>query len=220
MEASCHARARLSAMMRPMTTSDIQGTAGYGANAQALASQYESITFAEVHRDVMHLFPPAPSRVLDVGAGSGRDSAALARLGHHVTAVEPTAELRAEGERLHADSGIEWRDDHLPALAQTRAGGDRYDLILLTAVWMHLDAEERSTAMRALALLLADGGRIIMSLRHGPVPEGRRMFDVSAEETIALAAAHGLRVCHHSEREDMLDRRDVRWSFLGFQSRQ
>ena len=93
---------------------------------------------------------------------------------------------------------------------------NRYDLILLTAVWMHLDAQERSTAMQALAELLADGGQIVMSLRHGPVPEGRRMFDVSAEETITLAAAQGLNVCHHSEREDMLDRRDVRWSFLGF----
>ena len=32
-----------------------------------------------------------------------------------------------------------------------------------------------------------------MSLRHGPVPVGRRMFAVSAEETIELAEAHGLR---------------------------
>lgn len=205
-------------MMRPMTTHDIRGTAGYGANAQALAVQYESITFADVHRDVMHLFPATPCRVLDIGAGSGRDAAALARQGHLVTAVEPTAELRAEGQRLHADLAIMWRDDHLPALAKTRASADRYDLILLTAVWMHLDAAERGTAMQALAALLAARGQIVMSLRHGPVPEGRRMFDVSTEETIALAASHGLRVCHRSEREDMLERRDVRWSFLGFRA--
>jgi protein-L-isoaspartate O-methyltransferase len=213
-------RARHSAMMRPMTNDDIRGTAGYGANAPALAAQYESITFADVHRDVMHLFPATPCRVLDIGAGSGRDAAALARLGHQVIAVEPTAELRAEGQRLHADLPIAWRDDHLPALAKTCAHGDRHDLILLTAVWMHLDAAERDTAMQALAALLADGGQVVMSLRHGPVPQGRRMFDVSAEETIALAATHGLGLCHRSEREDMLERRDVRWSFLGFQSRQ
>lgn len=194
----------------------IRGTAGYGANAETLAAQYESITFADVHRDVIHLFPGTPSRVLDIGAGSGRDAAALARLGHQVTAVEPTPELREQGQRLHADLPITWRADHLPDLAHTRASGQRHDLILLTAVWMHLDAQERGTAMQALAELLADGGQIVMSLRHGPVPEGRHMFDVSAEETLALAAAHGLSVCHRSEREDMLERRDVRWSFLGF----
>jgi hypothetical protein len=31
-----------------------------------------------------------------------------------------------------------------------------------------------------------------MPLRHGPVPEGRRMFDVSAEETTQLAEANDL----------------------------
>jgi hypothetical protein len=28
-------------------------------------------------------------------------------------AVEPTAELRCEGQRLHASQRIEWVDDHL-----------------------------------------------------------------------------------------------------------
>lgn len=199
-----------------MSTHDIHGTAGYGAHAKALAAQYESITFSDVHRDVMYLFPSPPSRVLDIGAGSGRDAAALARLGHQVTAIEPTPELREEGQRLHADLPIAWRTDHLPDLIHTRTSGQRYDLILLTAVWMHLDVQQRATAMPALAELLSDDGLIVMSLRHGPVPEGRHMFDVSAEETVALAATHGLSECHCSEREDMLERQDVSWSFLGF----
>jgi hypothetical protein len=40
------------------------------------------------------------------------------------------------------------------------------------------------------------------------------MFDVSAEDTIRLAARHGLRCDHEVKREDMLGRPDVRWSFL------
>ena len=35
-----------------------------------------------------------------------------------------------------------------------------------------------------------------MSLRHGPVPPGRRMFDVSAQETADLASMHGLAEIH------------------------
>ena len=57
--------------------------------------------------------------------------------------------------------------------------------------------------------------RVPDTMRHGPVPPGRRMFDVSAEETIALAAGHGLSAHHLVTREDMLDRADVHWSFLG-----
>ena len=33
---------------------------------------------------------------------------------------------------------------------------------------------------------------LIMSLRHGPVPEGRRIFHGSAEETTQRAEAHNL----------------------------
>lgn len=197
--------------------SEVRGTAGYGANAAALAQQYESLRFEDVHREVLHLFPRAPCRVLDIGAGSGRDAAALAALGHRVVAVEPTAELRAEGMRLHAALPIEWIDDHLPDLPRTLALGVRHDLILLTAVWMHLDAAECAAAMQALAGLVAEGGQVAMSLRHGPVPEGRRMFEVSAQETTELAARHGLLPRFLGEREDMLDRADVHWSFLVLQ---
>ncbi|TAL90065.1 MAG: class I SAM-dependent methyltransferase [Candidimonas sp.] len=196
--------------------SEILGTAGYGANAIALADQYESVKFADVHRDVLHLFPLRACGVLDIGAGSGRD-AALARQGHHVIAVEPTAELRTEGMRRHAALPINWVDDHLPVLHRIRMRGVRYDLILLTAVWMHLDATERELAMEVVAELLADNGQVIMSLRHGSVPEGRTMFDVSVEETMRLAEVNKLRASFLRKREDMLGRNDVTWRFLVFQ---
>ncbi|RQO79571.1 bifunctional 2-polyprenyl-6-hydroxyphenol methylase/3-demethylubiquinol 3-O-methyltransferase UbiG [Acidovorax sp. FJL06] len=196
----------------------VPGTAGYGADPAALAAQYESITFADVHGSALHLYPPAPSRVLDIGAGSGRDAAALARAGHQVVAAEPTAGLRQAGQRIHAGLPIEWVDDHLPALAVLRAGGRRFDLVLLTAVWMHLDDAERAAAMPAVAELLAPGALLVISLRHGPVPAGRRMFDVSAEETMALGARHGLALVHHGTRGDAQGRADVHWSIVGLRA--
>ncbi|APW42469.1 class I SAM-dependent methyltransferase [Rhodoferax saidenbachensis] len=195
-------------------TTEVPGTIGYGTNASALASQYESITFAEVYCDLVHLLPLSPITVLDIGAGSGRDAAALARRGHKVVAVEPTDELRHEGQRLHGAMPIEWINDHLPDLSVLRQAQRKFDLVLLTAVWMHLDLSEREAAMTAVADLVADGGQVFISLRHGPIPEGRRMFDVSADETTRLAAQHELHCHAHCEREDMLGRDDVRWSFL------
>jgi hypothetical protein len=70
--------------------------------------------------------------------------------------------------------------------------GQRFDVIMLSAVWMHLDEAERSIGMLRLVSLLASDGVIVLSLRHGPVPAGRRMFDVSGEETLELALQHGL----------------------------
>ncbi|MFN4275579.1 MAG: class I SAM-dependent methyltransferase [Ferrovibrio sp.] len=194
-------------------------TAGYAGAADTLASTYESIRFEDVHRDILHLIP-APhrdgmaGRALDIGAGTGRDAAALARRGFAVTAAEPTAELREHGQRLHAGLDIRWLDDALPDLAHLTASGESFNLVMLTAVWMHLDATERERAMAAVAPLVAPQGRLALSLRHGPVPEGRRMFDVSADEVIAAGAVHDLALLHQSQRGDMFDRGDVHWDLL------
>lgn len=190
------------------------GTDGYAGEADRLAEQYESIAFADVHAPLLHLFPPLPARVCDIGAGTGRDAAALARLGHRVVAVEPTAELRAHGRRIHAGVAIDWVDDALPDLPALHRRGETYDLILLTAVLMHLDAAERRAAVAALAGLLAPQGLVVLSLRHGPVPPGRRMFDVRPEEVVALGAGHGLRLVEQAGRGDMFARASVTWSLL------
>ncbi|MFI9247986.1 class I SAM-dependent methyltransferase [Streptomyces sp. NPDC053086] len=155
-------------------------TAGYGEAAEALAEQYESVTFNEVHREVLHLFPSRPSSVLDVGAGSGRDAAALAARGHRVVAAEPTAELRALGQRLHAGQGIEWVDDALPELPElTRTR---------TPLRSHpadrsLDAPRRTTA----------------HLGHGPVPArcGPAARPAGASRRLQQRLRHG-----HRLRED------------------
>lgn len=195
-----------------------QTTDGYAENAAALAEQYERLTFEDVHRDMLALFPDRPSRVLDIGAGTGRDAAALAARGHLVTAVEPTCELREHGQRVHGSAAIRWVDDLLPHLARLGESRRCFDLILLTAVWMHLDADERRTAMARITDLVAPAGLVVMSLRHGPVPAGRRMFAVSANETEVLAAPHGLTAVHRREREDMLGRGDVHWTFLALRA--
>jgi hypothetical protein len=48
--------------------------------------------------------------------------------------------------------------------------------------------------MPNVAALVREGGVMIMMIRHGPVPAGRRMFEVSAEETIELAQMQDLRL--------------------------
>lgn len=198
---------------------DISGTAGYLEEAARLIAPYEAIPFENVHAAVLHLLPTGPGRVLDVGAGTGRDAARFAEMGHRVVAVEPTDGLREAAIRLHPSPAIDWVDDGLPELAQVVARKERFNLVMLTAVWMHLDAAERRTGMPVLADLLRPGGVMIMSLRHGPVPEGRRMFEVTAEETIDLAAANGLRALlqHQSDSLQAANRRaGVTWTHLAF----
>ena len=197
----------------------IPGTQGYANEARELLVRYELTPFVEKHAPVLGFLPVPPALVLDVGAGTGADAAWLASQGHTVVAVEPTAELREPGRLLHPSTSIEWVDDSLPALSAILGRGQRFDAIMLTAVWMHLDESERRIAMPRLAALLAPEGVLIMSLRHGPIPEGRRMFEVSSEETVALAADSGLDDVLNTSTDSWHDvnrARAITWSRLAF----
>jgi len=208
-------------LQAPRSTAKVPGTQGYAEQADELIPRYEAQAFEHKHRAELHLLPAAPARVLDVGAGTGADAAWLAAQGHEVVAVEPTARLREAAMALHPDPSIRWIDDSLPGLAVVRALGERFDAILLTAVWMHLDAFDRDEAMARLAALLAPDGILMMSLRHGPLPEGRRMFDVSGAETIERARRQGLRCVLDVETESTQEANlaaGITWTRLAFRS--
>ena len=200
-------------------SNNVNGTEGYAENAQSLIEQWQDISFAEHHEPIMHLIPTHPAYVLDVGAGIGTDAAALASMGHTVVAVEPVDALRVAGTRQHPSPRIEWLDDSLPDLAILRSRRKEFDFAMLSAVWMHLDENERRRAIPNIGALLRDGATLTVSLRHGRVPKGRRMFDVSAEETIQLASAYGLRTVLNVETESIQHgnrRMGVTWTRLAF----
>lgn len=201
-------------ILKPLSTS------GYADQAPDLLARYEALDPEQVNAHWRALFLPPAATVLDVGAGTGRDAAWLASLGYTVHAVEPTDALREGAMKLHPEPQITWGDDALPDLTATRASGKTYDMVMLNAVWMHLDEAERTAAIPNLAALLAPKGRLYISLRHGPVPPGRRMFDVTADETLALAVAHGLKPLQNLRSGSIQaenQNRGVEWTSLVFE---
>ncbi len=197
----------------------VAGNEGYTEYADTLIARYESISFTEKYESVLHLMPKKASDVLDIGAGTGVDAAWLAAAGHRVIAVEPTDSLRDSAKAIHPSPLIEWVADSLPDLQKLISRGRSFDLVLLTAVWMHLAQQERQKAMPNVAALLKADGVLLMSLRHGPVPENRRMFQVSAEETILLAEQEGLRntITIEVQSAQLVNRQaGVTWSWLSF----
>jgi 2-polyprenyl-3-methyl-5-hydroxy-6-metoxy-1,4-benzoquinol methylase len=163
---------------------------GYAADAAELVPRFEALSSAEVLAPVLEVLPAAPCRVLDVGAGTGRDSAWLAGRGHRVVAAEPVEPFRRAGAALHPE--LHWVDDRLPDLARLAASGERFDLILLVGVWQHLRPEEHRPAIAALAGLLDPGGLLMLSLRHGTGSPARLCFPAVPDEIVAHAAAAGL----------------------------
>ena len=78
---------------------------GYAAASVEMIPRFEAISSAQLYMPVADLLPASPSRIVDIGAGTGRDAAWLAGMGHDVTAVEPVDALRRGGHRAASDRG-------------------------------------------------------------------------------------------------------------------
>ncbi len=183
----------------------------YNANAETVAEQYESLNPSELHAWMADLMPEVPANALDLGAGSGRDAAWLADKGFEVVAVEPSHKLRCIAQRIHPTSAVHWLSDGLPDLKQTIRTGASFDLILASAVWMHVRPPDRQRAFRKLVNLLNPGGLIAFSVRAGPSAPERHMYRVGEGEFEWLARGHGAYVERTRHEDDQMGRPDVRW---------
>lgn len=185
----------------------------YSDKAQHYYALYNSVEAENVHNGWKAFLDSSKSGMaLDVGAGSGRDANWLAQKGWQVVAIEPANGLR-ELAQQSAQKNIVWCDSSLPALESLPIPTQKFDLILLSAVWMHLPVETRPEALTRLSTLLSPGGRIFVSLRFGPTDDERPMYPVSYKELAALASDNALtaRNLNPVPINDSLSRSDVAW---------
>lgn len=206
----------------------------YDNNAAALAKQYLSISFEQAHKSWSQFLPSIienpQARILDLGAGSGRDAKYLAELAAKthlsknnikVFAVEPAIQLALIGQKTTENLDVKWLEDSLPTLSLVTKQEVSFDLILLSAVWMHIPPSERPRSIRKLANLLKPGGKLVISLRHGQTDEDlitRKMHIVCADELKKLASDVGL-FCklETANEQDKLGRNEVSWQTLVLQ---
>ncbi|WP_080755864.1 class I SAM-dependent methyltransferase [Aeromonas hydrophila] len=193
----------------------------YQRHATELATRYQQVSVRAVHGDWLALLEPwllaAPRRLLDVGAGSGRDAAFLAGLhqGHGVVAVEPCQALALQGQCHTCEATVVWVNDAMPALSRVTG---TFDLILLSAVWMHLPPESRPLALARLHELLSPDGYLVLSLRlviSEQEMRERAMYLVAADEVEQLALGKGMTLLHVSASQmDALARTGLSWQSL------
>ncbi|CAM2919255.1 methyltransferase domain-containing protein [Moritella viscosa] len=198
----------------------------YDNHAHQLAEQYLSKSFEDVHAAWSEFLPPilnkSNARILDLGAGAGRDSKYLAEQGHvndiSIVAVEPAKLLAEIGQQQTQGLSVKWVEDSLPSLDVVSRQEISFDLILLSAVWMHVPKGERPRTIRKLANLLKPGAKLVISLRHGPSGDERKMHEVSTEELERLAKSIGLNVVLKTKYDsDKLGRDTIFWQTVVLQ---
>jgi len=206
----------------------------YNDRVEELAQQYLSLSFDDVHHNWAHhlpsIFKKPSSTILDVGAGAGRDASHIAKMANQyckddsncrIYAAEPAIEMKRVGQETTRNQNVQWLQDSLPALNKITQLEVSFDLILLSAVWMHVPPGQRARSMRKLTNLLKPGGKIIILLKFGMTvqeQQQRQMYDVSVEELEHLAQNLGLFSKLEAQNEkDKFGRNGVHWQTLVLQ---
>lgn len=165
-----------------------QGNRGYG---ETFAQRVAEGADVDGEARLADALAPRQARILDIGSGMGRVSAALRARGHEVVATEPDPALRAQSRTTYPDL------DLLPleALGLDPAEVGHFDLVLLVGnVMIYLGVDTERGVLQRVRDLLAPAGRALVGFHLTAVKAGSRTYP--AEEFVADATAAGLRVVH------------------------
>ena len=128
----------------------------YDENAR-LASQHGLVEYLTTMRYINRYVQPG-SRILEVGAGTGRYSIALARAGHRVTAVELIQHnIDVFQSQLNPDDSIDLNQGN--AVDLSRFADESFDAVLVLGPLYHLysEADKRAALNEAKRVLRRDG---------------------------------------------------------------
>lgn len=206
-------------MMDPRTR------AYYQTHAETVAARFASVgcPFKKYHA----LAFPAGARVLDVGAGVGREVAALVSEGYVAYGVEPVEELRGRAARYFPQIAGRLVAGSLPEeMPSAEALGGPFDGILCSAVLQHVPRSRMFDTVFALKGLLRERGRALVSVpaaRPGVVEErdgdGRLFTGITADELELLFERAGFASIGRWDGEDAGRRPGFAWVTVLFELR-
>lgn len=183
----------------------------YSQHAGRLAEKYKSYDRSRMFPFLDDVLANNVRSILDVGAGNGVDAYRFATEGYRVTAIEPS-DLILKGKEEYSHENIDWVRDTLPDLQKVGCNGEKYDLVLLNRVFMHIPPEYQTKALERLFELASDQGSLYMISRHGPSSDERTMFPVDLQKIREISEKNGFRYQLLDHVPDDEGRADISWS--------
>jgi len=159
-------------------------------------------------------------KVIDIGAGSGRDMHRLKELGIDIYGTEPSKGLRD----LLIERFPEFEKKIFPyALPFEKSQFDLFfDGVLLSAVIFHIKEEELEDAIISIKSILKKKGKVVLSISEGErcLDEqskdkyGRYFSKFSADKYIRLFQKNGFSLKKIWNQIDSMGRKDINWKVL------
>jgi SAM-dependent methyltransferase len=165
---------------------------------------------------------PAHARVVDVGAGAGRELQALLRAHYDAYGVEPVQALREAAGALIGDP----RRVLAGALPELPLAPGEWDGLVCSAVLQHLPRSRLFDAVMELRSLLKPRGRALIAFPLGSRPGlrdsrdawGRLFTELQPTELQLLFERVGFTTLARWDRGDALGRPGIRWATFLFEA--
>ena len=195
---------------------DSQTLSYYSANANEVAWRYESAPSSLADRFASAF--ASGGRILDIGCGSGRDLAELARQGFQPYGMDGTPELVQLAQQFHPELTGRVVQGLLPD-SLVPFGGD-FDGVLCSAVLMHIEPMHLPAVVAFFKNCMKPGGKLLYSVpskRLDAISAGNR--DASGRLFIPDSAGYlqslfedaGYKLLESWGNSDSLGRNEVEW---------
>lgn len=188
----------------------------YETNAAGITADYEAVDLSvTLERIVRRL--PAAARVLELGAGSGRDAALLLRRGFEVTALDGSQAMAERAASLHPELAGRIRVHRLPAPLPFADAA--FDAVLSLATLMHLPAAAIADVLTECRRVLCPGGTLAVSVpterpgldEAGRDDRGRHFTVMDADAWAAAIRDTGFEAVEEWSSADAAGRGGIRW---------
>ncbi len=193
----------------------------YSSHAKDVAQRYEAAPSTLGTRFATAFAPGG--RILDIGCGSGRDLAQLARQGFQSYGMDGTPEFVQLAQELHPE--LKGRVTHglLPDFPVPFGG--EFDGVLCCAVLMHIDSTELFNAALNIKRCLKVNGRLLISVPSQRSDTGEserdangRLFKTYHPGYLRLIFERlGFSLINQWGNSDALNRQGIEWVSLLFQ---
>jgi ubiquinone/menaquinone biosynthesis C-methylase UbiE len=164
---------------------DIITIEAYNFKANIISKSHDILIPQQLYQLALKYFVPN-GKTLDIGCGSGRDTAWLAKNGFEAMGIDASSGMLDQARKRHPE--LTFQQIALPDLTGIADGS--YSNALCSAVLMHLEHGSLNIAAKNILRILCQGGILLLSFR------GTREVDKRENgklyETIAKEEAIGL----------------------------
>ena len=189
----------------------------YDQKAREISTRYESRSILFLHNLMERVFPKS-GRILELGSGTGRDSAFLEGSGRSIVCSDGTHSMLSELEKYHPELGSKAIQLRLPG--PFPFPNHSFDGCLAVAVLMHLEREKILESLSEIARILVPGGVLFFSIptrsrflnEEHRDEDGRLYSPLLPREWEELSSRAGFKSLESFQNDDALQREGISWT--------